>query len=297
MEEMAAIDIGTNSTRLLIAKFVNDRTKPLVTELRTTRLGDGINAANTLKEEAIARTIKALQEYKDLIDDWEVKTVKAVATNAVRSISNQQQFIKRVKDQTGVEIEVISGEKEATLSYLGVVKALPEVLSELNLIIDIGGGSTELITGSRKQINNKFSIDVGAVRMTEESSQIKKREELIHELINPVINKLSNKTYTTLGVGGTITTLAAIDQQLSPYFSEKVHGYSLGISTIKRIFLDLNEKSINEKKKVVGLQASRADIIVAGIQILLEIMGSLEINEIIVSESDILNGIFYKYHK
>lgn len=299
MEPIAAIDIGTNSTRLLIGRLSSDnKIEPLVTELRTTRLGDGVDASNYLKRKAIDRTIDALQEYKRLIDEWKVTKIRVVATSALRGVSNQEEFIEKVKLKTDLEVEVISGVEEANLSYLGVIKGLSHLLADNNLVIDIGGGSTEFITGSANEVENRFSIDVGAVRMTEKTSQIKKRANLISNSLASKLKRIQNKEILTLfGVGGTITTLAAIDQELEPYSQDKVHGYSLDFSAIKRIFLDLNEKSIDERKKVIGLQPSRADIIVAGVQILLKIMEKLKVDNIIVSESDILDGIIYQYCK
>ncbi|MBM7623872.1 Ppx/GppA phosphatase family protein [Sporohalobacter salinus] len=295
MSKMATIDIGTNSTRLLIAEIKNkQKIKPLVTELRTTRLGDGVDKYRYLNDEAIERTVEALKEYAELIANYQVDNVKAVATSAVRDVSNQQEFITKVRTDTGIKVEIIDGKQEANLSYLGVVKGLDCQLTDANLVLDIGGGSTELIFGTETKIKEKVSVDVGAVRMTEKSSDIKMRQELIAELLSPVLNELPIKSEMLLGVGGTITTLAAIDQQLSPYEPDKVHGYKLELPIIERILSNLRVKTINERKKVIGLQSERADIIVAGIQILLEVMNGLNMSDIIVSEADILEGLVYK---
>ncbi|SDC66896.1 MULTISPECIES: Ppx/GppA phosphatase family protein [unclassified Candidatus Frackibacter] len=298
MERLAAIDIGTNSTRLLIGELLlRGEMQPLATELRTTRLGKGVDSSQCLQPEAIERTIKALSEYRRLLDDYQVNKFRVVATSAVRDAVNRQLFIDKVNERTGLNVEVISGEEEAELSYLGVVKGLSDQLLDSNLVLDIGGGSTEFILGVKDKIKERFSIDVGAVRMTEKSSDIEQRSEMISSLITPVIKKIDDNLECLLGVGGTITTLAAIDQSLSSYDPKKVHGYALDISTIKEILLKLNTKSITERKAVIGLQPKRADIIVAGIQILLEIMKRMRKKKIIVSESDILEGIIYDYSK
>ncbi|SKA11015.1 exopolyphosphatase / guanosine-5'-triphosphate,3'-diphosphate pyrophosphatase [Selenihalanaerobacter shriftii] len=295
---MAAIDIGTNSTRLLIGRLLETgQIRPLVTELRTTRLGDGVDASRSLKGEAMNRVIKALKEYKELINQQKLDKVRVVATSAVRDSSNQREFIKKVKIETGLEVDVISGEEEAELSYLGVIKGLSNSLLDANLVIDIGGGSTEFIFGSKNEIKERRSIDVGAVRMTEKFEEVEQRRDLIVRELFSITERFQNKSKILLGVGGTITTLAAIDQNLAIYNRNKVHGYSLGFPTVKKIFLDLKAKTISERKKVTGLQPKRADIIVAGIQILLEIMERLGKKEVVVSESDILDGIIYEYYK
>lgn len=298
MSKVATIDIGTNSTRLLIAEVDNNQgIKPLVTELRTTRLGDGVDEYGCLKVEAIERTVKALKEYATLAVDYQVDDIKAVATSAVRDVSNQQEFITKVKTETGIGVKVIGGSQEASLSYLGAIKGLNCQLSAANLVLDIGGGSTEFIFGSQTEIKEKISVDVGAVRMTEKKSELKPRQELISELLSSVLDNLQGKPELLLGVGGTITTLAAVEQQLVPYNSNKVHGYQLELATIERILSDLSIKPISERKKVAGLQPERADIIVAGIQILLEVMTGLDMLDIIVSEADILDGLVYKHYK
>ncbi|ADL11658.1 Ppx/GppA phosphatase family protein [Acetohalobium arabaticum] len=298
MPKVAAIDIGTNSTRLLIAKIEKDQSiNPLATELKTTRLGAGVDKSGYLQNEAIIRTVEALKEYAELIADYQVEAVRAVATSAVRDVSNQQEFINEVKTDTGIEVEIIDGSREADLSYLGATKGLDCQLTDDNLVLDIGGGSTEFIFGSETEIKEKVSVDVGAVRMTEKETKLKSRQELIGELLNPVLNKLQGRVKMLLGVGGTITTLAAVDQQLSPYNPEEVHGYQLELERIKRILSDLSAKTIDERKEVVGLQPERADIIVAGVRILLEVMDNLNISEITVSEADILDGLIYDYCK
>lgn len=296
MSKVAAIDIGTNSTRLLIAEVESSQSIiPLVTELKTTRLGAGVDKNGYLQAEAIDRTVAALQEYAKLTADYQVEDVRAVATSAVRDVSNQQEFVTKVKIETGIEVNIIDGNKEADLSYLGAVKGLDCQLTASNLVLDIGGGSTEFIFGSRTEIREKVSIDVGAVRMTEKKTGLEPRQELIGELLNPVLEKLQGRVEMLLGVGGTITTLTAVDQQLSPYKPDKVHAYQLKLETIERILSDLSTKTISERKQVVGLQSERADIIVAGVQILLEVMDSLNISEITVSEADILDGLIYDY--
>ncbi|MCK8824901.1 Ppx/GppA phosphatase family protein [Fuchsiella alkaliacetigena] len=294
MNRAAAIDIGTNSTRLLIGELnKTGKITPLASELQITRLGAKVDQTGRLNQASIQRTIEALAKYKSLLEQYQVREVRVVATSAARDVSNQAEFINKVKERTGLKVEIITGTEEARLSYLGVIKSLSELLATDNLVLDIGGGSTEFIFGSSQRIEDKFSLNVGAVRMTEQSKVISEREKLIKKTLLPQIRKLTGKVKALFGVGGTITTLAAIERQLVTYDPQKVHGYLLKLTTIERIFSDLAAKTIEERKEVIGLQPKRADIIVAGVQILLLIMEVLELTEIIVSEADILEGIIY----
>ena len=298
MKRAAAIDIGTNSTRLLIGELdTAGKITPLASKLQITRLGAKVDQTGYLSQQAIQRTVEALAEYKSLLEKYQVTEVRVVATSAARDVNNQSDFINRVKERTGLKVEIITGAEEARLSYLGVIKSLPELLSTDNLVLDIGGGSTEFIFGSPQMIEDKFSLNVGAVRMTEQSEVISERKKLIMESLLPQLRKLKGKVKTLFGVGGTITTLAAIDQGLVTYDPQKVHGYLLKLTTIERILSDLAAKTTEERKEVVGLQPERADIIVAGVQILLLIMEVLGLTEIIVSEADILEGIIYNCYK
>ncbi|MGM0471486.1 MAG: Ppx/GppA phosphatase family protein [Bacillota bacterium] len=291
----AAIDIGTNSTRLLIAKLDQaGQLKPVVTRLKTTRLGDGVDSNSYLKSEAIVRTVEALKEYRQLIDNYRVQEIEVVATSAVRDVDNQDEFSSQVREEAGLEVDIISGQQEAKLSYRGAVKSLEQDLGKTNLVIDIGGGSTEFILGQEDNVIKSESVDVGAVRMIERKDDNSARRELIDSLLTTTISQLPNGIDRLIGVGGTITTLSAIDQQLEPYDPLAVQGSQLQLEKVQSIYTDLSQQSISQRKEVKGLQPARADIIISGVQILLSIMETLEINEIVVSDADILEGLIYK---
>jgi len=286
----AAIDIGTNSIRLLIAEYKNGQLNKLVNELRTPRLGAGINNG-LITEEAMERAIEVLIEYKELIDDYDAN-YRAVATSAIRDADNKNQFLEQVKLASGIEIDVLSGLDEAELSYLGITKGLSSAEDDI-LAIDIGGGSTEFVLGSQTNLTEYKSINLGAVRLHETYET--NIEKMVTEAKKQVKSVLEDKTPETLiGVGGTITTLAAIDQELAEYQPQKIQGYQLELSTINNIFEQLIELPLEERKKVVGLQESRADIIIGGIVILLEIIKLSNLKRIIVSEYGIMEGIIYK---
>ncbi len=285
----AAVDIGTNSVRLLIARLTN---RQLHTEFRTLRMcrpGEGMTRGEGLQQQAVARTLQALQEFSDLLQDYQVHQVRVVATSAVREAPNAAFFVDQVRSQTGFPVDVISGEEEAYLSYLGACQSLPGVKN--CAVVDIGGGSTEFTFSSGPERPGdpiSRSILLGAVRLTEQPLTL---TEILVKL-KPVIEDLrAIKPVSLIGVGGTITTLAAVDQALPVYDPDRVHGYRLSRAAVERILFFLATKTNRERKQVSGLQPERADIIVAGTTILWTILGSLEVELITVSEADLLDGI------
>ncbi|OCL25729.1 exopolyphosphatase [Orenia metallireducens] len=285
---VGAIDIGTNSVRLLIAEQANNGLNKLVSELRTPRLGEGIHQNGYLKKEAILRTIKVLREYKEIINNYNAEVV-AIATSAVRDAKNQDIFLKRVKEETGIDIKVIKGTEEARLSYLGVVSAIEDLENQV-LVIDIGGGSTEFIFGKYKDIMEFNSINLGAVRLTESYGEHLK--EMKREAKDMLVDLLKDKNVEQLiGVGGTVTTLVSIREALEVYDYSIVHGSDLSKEEIIQILDDLSSLSLEERKEVIGLDAKRADIILGGIVILLEIMEQSKQDIVKVSDDSILEGV------
>lgn len=287
---LAAVDIGTNSLRLMIAKGSNDGLEIVVNQLRTPRLGEGINKDGHLKEEAIKRTVAVLKEYKELIAQYQA-TAYLVATSAVRDANNREYFLDKVKEETGFEVMAILGEEEARLSYLGITSALSD-LDEDVLAVDIGGGSTEFIFGNSEEFREYRSINLGAVRLTESYKQnLNKMKDKAKEMANDILK--NKKVGELVAVGGTVTTAVAIKEELQSYKREVVHGYSLSRSDIEKILDYLSNLSLEQRKEVIGLNPKRADIIVAGIVILLEIVKESGVSEIKVSDASILEGLIY----
>ncbi len=288
----AAIDVGTNSTRLLVARVESSRLVPEFFTLRTCRIGEGMSKAEGLQPEPVARTLRVLQEYHQLIRDCGVEKVRVVATSAVREAPNAAEFISRAQRETGFNVEVISGEEEAFLNYLGVCRGLPNLKS--GVVVDIGGGSTEftyLVANSSGTRLCCQSVPLGAVRLTEKPLLL----EGILALLKSVLEEIKSLPQKSLvGVGGTITNLAAVDQSLAFYDPEKVHGYYLSADAVTRILFFLAAKNKEERKNVPGLQPERADIIVAGTMILWTILNYLQVPGIVVSEADILHGIIWQ---
>lgn len=291
MERYGAIDIGTNSTRLLIAGLQEGRVLPLYSALRITRLGEGMTRGEGLRPEAVRRTLKALAEYRQLLEEFGVGRVRVVATSAAREAADASAFIRQVREETGLMVEVIPGEEEAYLSYLGACRGLPGISS--GMVMDIGGGSTEFTfcaTGGERPVCR--SVPMGAVRLTEQPLLL----DRLLALYKPVLDGLSAIGADRLiGVGGTVTTLAAVDQGLVDYDRERVHGYRLTRPAVERILFHLAAKDSRERRAVPGLQPERADIIVAGTTILWMVLSYLGAAQITVSEADLLHGIILKF--
>ena len=293
---IAAVDIGTNSTRLLISEYKNGNYNVLERDLIVTRLGEGVDKNKYLKKEAIKRTVNALQQYDKKIKEYNVKNTKVVGTSALRDVKNKDDFIELLSKKTSLKLKIISGNKEAKYIYKGVKT---DVNNNDFLIIDIGGGSTEFIWKRKNKIIEK-SLDIGAVRLTERIIKNSKNPltkidyDHLKEEINTVLKEENIdkfKTKNLIGVGGTITTLGAMDLRLEKYNSQKIHQYILSKKDVNKLFKKLSESSFLERKKLPGLNEKRADIIIAGAFILKLVMEILNIKNIQISERGILFGL------
>lgn len=291
MSRIAAIDIGTNSTRLLVADVSGERVQVVETKLITTRLGEGLSE-RVLLPRAVERTLEAIKFYYLESLRLGAGQVIAAATSAVRDAVNQSMFLGLVRQRLGLEVRVLSGLEEAALSYRGVLSGLP-VDPFSTVVVDVGGGSTELIWHE----NGKpacVSINAGAVRMTSAGWS----EKSIAALLKPALEMLRGFPVQHLvGVGGTVTTLAAVDQRLAVYDPALVHGYCLTASAIEYLFNMLQALGVEERKHLPGLQPERADIIVAGVAIVKAVLEGAGMDNLLVSESDILHGLVLEASK
>lgn len=279
--------MGTNSVRLLIACREGEQLVPLHREIETTRIGAGTRATGWLSPEGEARTLAVLKRYREVLAAWLVDRTRAVATSAVREASNGAEFVKRASRTLGFPLEVISGWEEAYLSYQGAAHGLPGV--KRPLVVDIGGGSTEL-TWLKDGKLQAHSLPLGAVGVTENPSLLNLLDDY-----QPLLAELAEQREITLvGVGGTATTLAAIEQGMTVYDPQRVQGYPLERAAVERIWRRLAELPLAERRLVAGLQPARADIILAGISILLEIMRRAGKDWLVVGESDLLYGIVWE---
>ncbi len=301
----AAIDIGTNSIRLLISQYDGSSFRTLERRLETARIGKNLDIAGNISKISAGAALKALESYCRLMDKYDVKKYRAVGTNALRRASNSGWFISYIEDNTGVKIEKISGREEAELSFIGAASALDE--GSRIMVVDIGGGSTEFIIGNR-DLEPEFdeSIDIGSVSISERfirtekpaAGELKDMQGYIKDRIKPFIRKIDKKEELTLvGVAGTITTLAAIDLGLEQYDSSRIHHHILTDKKIRSIYKMLYGLDLKRRKRVMGLQPERADIIIGGTAVLVEIMDMLGAGSITVSEQDILDGIIYSLNK
>lgn len=294
MKRYAAIDIGTNSMRLLLADIEGVRILHREKEINTTRIGQSVDQGGAITQEGMQRNLEAFEVFVKKARNYGAETIFAIATSAVRDAKNGQEFVKAAFEKTGIKIEIISGKKEAEIGYKGVLMGLKDTALE-TMVIDIGGGSTEFILGSGENLKEIISEDVGAVRMTERVGEDEtKLRQAIKNTIGNTLHRLNRTQLQQLiGIGGTITTLAALHQQLEPYDMEKIHNYCLTVEDIEAVKSQLIHLTVEERKKLKGLHPKRADIIIAGVMILLVIMKNLNIDKIIVSEYDNLEGLLY----
>lgn len=282
----AAIDIGTNTLRLLIGEVKGDGVKVGRQFVEETRLGTGIEGKRLLVE-AMERTLAALVGFQEICRSFGVTDVGVVATSAVRDAANRADFVRMVDQATGWQVAVLSGTEEANLAYRGAISALP-VKSGTPVVIDIGGGSTEVIFSRSGQVCAD-SANVGAVRLTENMLT----DDLLKKELEPAIrgvNDLSGSV-SLIGVGGTITTAAAVFYSVESYTREAVHGRMILLSEIKNLRSQLQGITLEERKQLVGMTPGRVDIIIPGLTILITALDLLGVNRIWVSDAGILDGV------
>jgi len=296
---VAVVDIGTNSTRLLIADV--DAAGALV-ELerhsRVTRLGDGVDATGVLSEAAIARVLAVLEEYAASIERHGADARPAVLTSAVRDAATGAQFVADVEQRYGLQARAISGTEEAALTYLGATSDRPE--RERTLVIDVGGGSTELIVGAGRSVAFSVSLQAGVVRQSErhlkhDPPRVDELDALgadVTSLIEREVPQAQRHGVAqAIAVGGTATSCAAIDQALDPYDARRVHGYRLELSTLKLLLARLASMDLAERRALRGLHPDRAPTVVAGVVILIRVLEAFELDAFEASEHDILRGV------
>jgi exopolyphosphatase/guanosine-5'-triphosphate,3'-diphosphate pyrophosphatase len=297
---VAVADIGSNSTRLLIADVESGRvTRELERRSVVTRLGAGVDADGQLKEDAMERVYKTLDEFAQAIDEKSAHTRIAVLTSAVRDAANGEDFANTIKDRYGLEPHVLTGDDEAQLTFLGATSERNDRDTTPTLVIDIGGGSTELVVGSGRRADFHVSTQAGVVRQTErhidhdppEQQELDELAEDVKKTIEAAVPQETRRAVQkAIAVAGTATSLGAIDQQLDPYDPEKVHGYVLSRKSTKDILSRLAAVPLERRRETEGLHPDRAPTIVAGVIILLEVMALFGLDQIEVSEHDILRG-------
>jgi len=298
---IASIDIGTNTVLLLIAEIENGELIPLHNEYRIPRIGKGVTNNNIISEEKIEQLLSVLDEYDNLIKEFNCDAVLANATNAMRIASNSQEIIQIVKDKFGIEINIIPGSEEARYSYLGAVSNNKS--GKENIVIDIGGGSTEIIFGKKENIFYSKSFQIGAVSLTEKYFKNNppyniEIEIAIKEIYN-IFKDLKSLKYcpeTAIGIAGTPTTLAAINLSLNSFDEEKIDGSILTKVELKKHIKKLSSMSSEEiLKSNSSVVKGREDVLLAGTLILFHLLEINNLNELIVNSRGIRYGAAIDY--
>jgi exopolyphosphatase / guanosine-5'-triphosphate,3'-diphosphate pyrophosphatase len=294
---VAVVDIGTNSTRLLVADVADGRVSEVERRSRVTRLGRGVDLSGQLSSEAVEAVCEVIADYVSLYQEAGAETVTAIATSAVRDASNGEAFVAELRERFALTARVLDGDEEARLTYLGATSEHPPAVP--TLVIDIGGGSTELIVGTGAEIAFHTSLQAGVVRHTErhiasDPPTVAEMEALAADVRGPIEAAVEEmpevQVAAGIAVAGTPTSLAAVELGLEPYDSKRVHGHVLSLATIQRLLSQLASAPLAERVQVPGMHPDRAPTIVAGVVILTETMRTFGLERIEASEHDILYG-------
>lgn len=300
MRRFAGIDIGTLTCRLLIANLTPGQPLQEVrSDRRILRLGEGVDQTKRLSLAAMDRVIHCLQEWRTVINGYQVEAYSAVATSAVRGAVNRDEFLERVKRETGFDVEVILGEEEARRTLLGIRSGLPAGVRDI-LALDIGGGSTEFILDRQGQKPIIRSIDIGVVRLCERvlrhdpptDEEVRETQEWITRDTKAAVAGMDDyRQMTFVGTAGTITSLAAMAQKLSTYEPARIHNYQLKLETIRELEQTLLSRTKANRVGLPGLEKNREEVIAAGAIIIRTIMETLGQQECLVSDLGLREGV------
>jgi exopolyphosphatase/guanosine-5'-triphosphate,3'-diphosphate pyrophosphatase len=298
---VGVVDIGTNSTRLLVAEV--DPQSGAIEELErrttVTRLGDGVDRSGRLADDAIERVEAALADYRRRLDAHGAERAVAVLTSAVRDAHNGPEFMQRVRDAYGLDARTIPGEEEARLTFIGATSERPADAPAPLVVVDIGGGSTEYVLGADGHVDFFVSTQAGVVRQSERHlhhdpphpDELQALAEEMRAILDAEVPaEVRSAARAMIAVAGTPTSLAAIDQRLDTYDRDRVHGYVLTLGACERMLARLAEMPERKRRRVPGLHPDRAATIVAGAVMLVESLRAFGLDEVEVSEHDILRG-------
>ena len=298
--KLAAFDVGSNTVLMLVVETAGDDLKQIANFSRITRLGRGVDKSGKLDPASAQRTLEAIVEFTSKARELGVDKIASVATAALRDVSDGAAFIDQVKQRAGFDLEVITGETEAQLSYLAVERGLKIDPKAKLLIVDIGGGSTELIRAEAGKMQEVVSLQIGSVRLTERHVRHDPPTAAdTAELRLAADEKLkalhwSYAPDTLVGIAGTVTTVAAVTLGLTEYDPKLLHGYRLTHDEVLRTVIRFGSMPLAERKKVPGLDEGRADVIFAGGAILERIMAHFHLNDVIVSDQGVRWGLAWR---
>jgi exopolyphosphatase/guanosine-5'-triphosphate,3'-diphosphate pyrophosphatase len=296
---LGAIDCGTNSTRLLISDGTGHDRRTLDRRMVITRLGQGVDATGRLHPDAIARTTAVLQQYRDVLDSHGASDVRMTATSAARDASNAGELFDAAEAVVGVRPELLDGDEEGRLSFAGATGELDPSDGPF-LVVDIGGGSTECIVGTT-EVAAVRSLDIGCVRLTEKhlhsdppapeelSNAIAESVAFYDELLREVPQVMGART--VVGLAGTVSTVAAVELGLTEYDRDAIHHFRLTRAAAEDVFRTLATERLADRVHNPGLEEARADVIVGGCCALVALMRTLGVDDLLVSEADILDGL------
>jgi len=300
---LSSIDVGSNTIRLLIGRVENRRIIRLRTGMVITRLAAGIGETGLLNADNMEKSVSVMKAFSDIISAYGISHIRAVGTSALREAKNSEEFMRRVLSETGINIEVISGEEEAELTAQGVMFDLPE--TDSSLIVDIGGGSAEWIFCRNSSPAEMGTIPTGVVKLfdnhiksdppsKDDILSLKKESDTVLSRLKTKMGHLINSRTVFIGTAGTITTLASIDIGLEVYDHEKIHRHNISLEKLYDISGRLISIPLSERKKMIGLEPERADLIIPGILFTINIMELFGFTNILVSDNGLLEGALIK---
>ncbi|MFY9536437.1 MAG: Ppx/GppA phosphatase family protein [Bacillota bacterium] len=302
MDRKAVIDIGTNSIKLYVAELGPDGSLATVIDKNNiARLGEGMDEERTLQQEAIRRNAEAVAEFADLAKSNGAGEIVAVGTMALRTAKNAKDFIDAVRDLSGIEVRVIPGEEEAEFAYLAVLSGIGASVERL-AVCDVGGGSTEFIFGGQAGIDRRFSINLGAVKVSADylSSDPPSSKE-VEDAISYVLDVLKENGVNDnmpvdklVGIGGTITSMGAVKFKMEKYDPDVIQGSILTRDDVDRLIALFRSVPLDERRNIVGLQPKRAEVIIGGACIVRGIMESLGIDELTMSDRGLRHGLMFR---
>ncbi len=296
----AAVDVGSNTLRLLVAEVSGGRLRPIRYERVVTRLAAGIGSTNLLEQEPMQRSIRALMDFDTIIRQLGAGRSRAVGTSALREAENSGKFIRLAKEAAGMEIEVLSGQEEARLTALGVLSSVQVPASAL--IVDIGGGSTEFIVTRGADPVDWLTLPVGVVKLVEalmhsdppaegELSAIDERASEVVEALRARAGGLVGTDTALICTAGTASTLASIDLALERYDPQKIHNHRVTLRRLREMFDTLKSVPMSERAEMNGLEPQRADLIIPGIILTIRLMEDMGFKELKISSQGLLEGV------